>query len=907
MADLDAGLKNIDEKIKQEESILDGAHRYLSTNSNRMVISQVEQQIQQCEKKISYLKAEKEKLERRKYERSNSSSSPTGKKNSLTSQMSNLNVDGGPSMDSMSNKYKLTPLDLRKAEASLSRKLVSFRLQELEYKKNVEKNLKDAYSKMNSVYIRDPNVGDNWEQVRKQFMDSSEKFKIYSQSLRQYEGINIGTFEDDNDEDDIEMTWMKPGIRRPLSGLLSIKLISARYLQHLPNPESYLVVKIDGKIREQTKPSKLDRWNEEFDIIVNNANELEVTIYNTHSDGIPVPIGLLWIPISELSGDLRKKTAGNSGWAPADTSGHLQSGHASTHDLSGINKDESIESWWKVEPTGEVLMRLKFVKQARKKRAMSKLGRQGAVRKAKDIVAELRGHKFIAKQFYQVMTCAYCNKFLVNTTGFQCQDCRYFCHENCAPKVVLKCIAKPNYELEPEEQKMDLRHRIHHRFEPNTTLMAKWCCHCGYMIPLGRGKGKRCTECYVTCHDKCQHLVPNFCGMTMSMANQMLEVEKTKSLRANKENAPTIPSKKVAERPVSEVKPKKQASKTERVEVSVIKSKVTIDDFTLIRVLGRGNFGKVMLAEEKSTNNLYAIKVLKKEFIIQSDEVEGTKSEKRVFLAANRERHPFLVGLHSCFQSDTRVYFVMEYISGGDLMWHIQRQQFSEERAKFYAIEVLLALEYFHKNNIIYRDLKLDNILLSSDGHIKIADYGLCKERMAYGSTTTTFCGTPEFMAPEIIMEQPYGRAVDWWAFGVLLYEMILGQSPFHGDDEDEIFDAILDDDILYPYNLARESVSILQKLLNRDPNRRLGGGIEDALEVKRHPYFKGVVWEDYLSKSVTPPHIPTIKSAYDTSNFDVEFTREAPVLTPSNSVISPSDQQYFSGFNYVAEWVGEN
>jgi classical protein kinase C/novel protein kinase C epsilon type len=202
-----------------------------------------------------------------------------------------------------------------------------------------------------------------------------------------------------------------------------------------------------------------------------------------------------------------------------------------------------------------------------------------------------------------------------------------------------------------------------------------------------------------------------------------------------------------------------------------------------------------------------------------------------VFLAAAQERHPFLLGLHSCFQTETRIYFVMEYVSGGDLMLHIQKKQFTLRQAKFYACEVLLALEYFHQMGIIYRDLKLDNILLTLDGHVKVADYGLCKEDMWFGKTTSTFCGTPEFMAPEvscqataqspeciadrvqILLEQRYGRAVDWWAFGVLTYEMLLGQSPFRGEDEDEIFDAILEDEPLYPITMPRDAVSLLQRV----------------------------------------------------------------------------------------------
>lgn len=203
---------------------------------------------------------------------------------------------------------------------------------------------------------------------------------------------------------------------------------------------------------------------------------------------------------------------------------------------------------------------------------------------------------------------------------------------------------------------------------------------------------------------------------------------------------------------------------------------------------------------------------------------------------------------------------------------------------RFYAAEVCLALKYFHENGVIYRDLKLDNILLTLDGHIKIADYGLCKENMWYGSTTSTFCGTPEFMAPEILMDKRYGRAVDWWAFGVLIYQMLLQQSPFRGEDEDEIYDAILADEPLYPIHMPRDSVSILQKLLTREPELRLGSGPTDAQEIMSHAFFNSVNWEDIYHKRIPPPFKPQITSATDTSNFDQEFTSVTPVLTPVHS-----------------------
>jgi serine/threonine protein kinase len=218
------------------------------------------------------------------------------------------------------------------------------------------------------------------------------------------------------------------------------------------------------------------------------------------------------------------------------------------------------------------------------------------------------------------------------------------------------------------------------------------------------------------------------------------------------------------------------------------------------------------------------------------------------------------------------------------LMLHIQRGQFGTKRAQFYAAEVCLALKYFHENGVIYRDLKLDNILLTLDGHIKIADYGLCKEDMWYGSTTGTFCGTPEFMAPEILLDKKYGRAVDWWAFGVLIYQMLLQQSPFRGEDEDEIYDAILADEPLYPIHMPRDSVSILQKLLTREPELRLGSGPTDAQEIMSHAFFRGVDWDDVYHKRVPAPFMPTIKNRADTSNFDSEFTSVTPVLTPVQS-----------------------
>ncbi|CAI5776785.1 serine/threonine-protein kinase N2 isoform X1 [Podarcis lilfordi] len=265
----------------------------------------------------------------------------------------------------------------------------------------------------------------------------------------------------------------------------------------------------------------------------------------------------------------------------------------------------------------------------------------------------------------------------------------------------------------------------------------------------------------------------------------------------------------------------------------------SLQDFRCCAVLGRGHFGKVLLAEYKNTNEMFAIKALKKGDIVARDEVDSLMCEKRIFETVNSVRHPFLVNLFACFQTNDHVCFVMEYAAGGDLMMHIHTDVFSEPRAVFYAACVVLGLQYLHEHKIVYRDLKLDNLLLDTEGFVKIADFGLCKEGMGFGDRTSTFCGTPEFLAPEVLTETSYTRAVDWWGLGVLIYEMLVGESPFPGDDEEEVFDSIVNDEVRYPRFLSTEAISIMRRLLRRNPERRLGAGEKDAEDVKRH-HFSG-------------------------------------------------------------------
>ncbi|KAI0075072.1 protein kinase C [Panus rudis PR-1116 ss-1] len=930
-------------------------------------------------------------------------------------------------------------LDLIKADTPHTTEKISRMLHQLEFKLQVEVQYKKGIDKMAKLYQADGDKKSRADAEAKK-IESERKIQLLQSALKRYKNLHV--LDDTEEEEPASPGPVGPGVdgerkdnlrNKPLSGKLQITIKGARELDHAPVQSSgrsrsankaidtYVSFKVEGTQRARSHPSRTDRWMEDFEITVDKANEVEVAVFDKQvGEPYPVLIGLLWIKINDLVEAQRRQKVlqetGQGGWVTAGAMngdnpmvnqqgqaagfggmdapiGGFGGNNTNPSGFSSAPGSEGIEAWFAVEPAGAIALRLNFVKENVRKRPLDApggLGRQGAVRKRKDEVHEMNGHKFVQRQFYQIILCAFCNEFLLNAVGYQCEDCRYTCHKKCYEKVVTKCISKSNTGDDDAEK---INHRIPHRFEPITNIGTNWCCHCGYMLPLGRKNARRCTECDITCHANCAHLVPDFCGMSMETANQLLrdwrDINRARGgrqasmpARTHHYSAPSqaqypggqadqlssgmdrlrvtaseqpppppktpdyqygrpqpaqpqppppgayppqmgqrpppggrqpFPSEPVQPRPGYEGQEAYQQSlppvpaqqqQQYKAPAPARKRKVGLDDFNFLAVLGKGNFGKVMLAEEKRSNNLYAIKVLKKEFIIDNDEVESTRSEKRVFLTAAKERHPFLLGLHSCFQTETRVYFVMEYVSGGDLMLHIQRKQFSLRQAKFYASEVLLALEYFHANGIIYRDLKLDNILLTLDGHVKVADYGLCKEDMWYGSTTSTFCGTPEFMAPEILLEQRYGRAVDWWAFGVLMYEMLLGQSPFRGDDEDEIFDAILEDEPLYPITMPRDAVSILQKLLTRDPTRRLGSGKTDAEEIKRHPFFKDVNFDDVLNKRIPPPYFPTINGSADTSNFDEEFTREQPTLTPVHGQLSSRDQAEFNGFSWVASWA---
>uniref|UniRef100_A0A1Y1M0X4 protein kinase C n=1 Tax=Photinus pyralis TaxID=7054 RepID=A0A1Y1M0X4_PHOPY len=328
--------------------------------------------------------------------------------------------------------------------------------------------------------------------------------------------------------------------------------------------------------------------------------------------------------------------------------------------------------------------------------------------------------------------------------------------------------------------------------------------------------------------------------------------------------------------------------------------KYNIEDFQFLKVLGKGSFGKVLLAELKNTEYYYAVKCLKKDVVLEDDDVECTLIERKVLALGTK--HPYLCHLLCTFQTESHLFFVMEYLNGGDLMFHIQQSgRFQEPRARFYAAEIASGLKFLHSKGIVYRDLKLDNILLDFDGHVRIADFGMCKLQIFLDRMADTFCGTPDYMAPEIIKGQHYNQCVDWWSYGVLLYEMLIGQSPFSGCDEDELFWSICNEKPLIPRYLSTEANSIILLLLEKDANKRLGNKMCPSGDIQDQPFFKPISWERLEARLLDPPFKPKLLHPLDTQYFDKNFTVEKAKLTPiDKNILQSMDQSQFQGFSYT-------
>ncbi|KAI0534582.1 Pkinase-domain-containing protein [Xylaria digitata] len=328
------------------------------------------------------------------------------------------------------------------------------------------------------------------------------------------------------------------------------------------------------------------------------------------------------------------------------------------------------------------------------------------------------------------------------------------------------------------------------------------------------------------------------------------------------------------------------------------KGKLAMEDFELLKVVGKGSFGKVMQVRKKDTSRIYALKTIRKAHIISRSEVAHTLAERSVLAQIN---NPFIVPLKFTFQSPEKLYFVLAFVNGGELFHHLQKEQrFDVNRARFYTAELLCALECLHGFNVIYRDLKPENILLDYQGHIALCDFGLCKLDMKDEDRTNTFCGTPEYLAPELLLGQGYKKTVDWWTLGVLLYEMLTGLPPFYDENTNEMYRKILSEPLHFPGPdvVPPAAKDLLTKLLNRKPEERLGAA--GSAEIKAHPFFHAIDWRKLLQRKYEPTFKPRVLDATDTDNFDPDFTNEVPQDSyVDGPMLSQTMQDQFQGFSY--------
>ncbi|KAF9198001.1 Serine/threonine kinase, partial [Haplosporangium sp. Z 27] len=446
--------------------------------------------------------------------------------------------DASAHYDDFISNRPLTTIDLLKAPTPITTKKVTYKLRELAYKLDVEKKVKLASERLEQLGMsaRDGNA------------ESSERVVLLRRALQKYQGLYIP-----GQDEDITTTTAT-ALRRPMTGTLYVRITGVKHHNNAPTrnsrpAESAAIIKIDGTPKAKTRmvrsgPNGI-RWNEDFEVPVCKASEIEISVVDK-PDQVPVPIGMFWLKISDLVEELRRKKVeadNDAAWVAAnaqDLGGRMPVIRPGTGPLGDnpINGVEGIETWWDLEPIGQISLKFNFVKDVAIRKRQSKLGRQGAVRKRKDEIKEIQGHKFALQKFFQIMRCALCTE-LFTGKGAQCEDCQFTCHQKCAERVFIKCIASKIVE-DPEETK--LNHRIPHRFENFTNLSPTWCSHCGHMLTFGR-RHKKCTECPVVAHEGCSDLVPNHCGMPAETANKLMEEIRRRNHNARSPQTPTRPYK----------------------------------------------------------------------------------------------------------------------------------------------------------------------------------------------------------------------------------------------------------------------------------------------------------------------------------------------------------------------------
>ncbi|OMJ75198.1 hypothetical protein SteCoe_25710 [Stentor coeruleus] len=325
---------------------------------------------------------------------------------------------------------------------------------------------------------------------------------------------------------------------------------------------------------------------------------------------------------------------------------------------------------------------------------------------------------------------------------------------------------------------------------------------------------------------------------------------------------------------------------------------ISQENFKIERVVGRGAFGKVYLVSKKDTGQFYAMKVLKKEMLEKKNQITNTKTERQIM---GDVESPFIVQLRFAFQTVDKLYMVMDFINGGELFFHLRRaQRFTEEKTRFYSAEVFLALNYLHSLGVIYRDLKPENVLIDSDGHVKLTDFGLSKQFFSSDEKAYSLCGTPEYLAPEIVSGKGHDQAVDYWSLGILIYEMLNGSPPFNHKNREQMYKDILHKPAPMKPHFSSQAVSLLSLLLEVNPSKRLSNYKDCA----SHPFFEGIDWDLLSSKQVIPPFKPKVSGPMDLRNFDKQFTDERAAESIDTGTMNSAQKirNRYEGFTYEAK-----
>eukprot|EP01114_Cavostelium_apophysatum_P001127 TRINITY_DN10968_c0_g1_i1.p1 TRINITY_DN10968_c0_g1~~TRINITY_DN10968_c0_g1_i1.p1 ORF type:complete len:531 (-),score=159.02 TRINITY_DN10968_c0_g1_i1:65-1657(-) len=465
-------------------------------------------------------------------------------------------------------------------------------------------------------------------------------------------------------------------------------------------------------------------------------------------------------------------------------------------------------------------------------------------------------HTFKLHHFPEFTWCKFCTKFIwgLGKQGYQCKACKYAVHVKCLKLVPSNC---PKQEVKDPNAKKSIVSRNRYQ-NMNDLIGAMKNPKTGVEVKDRKQLLKSYPNCFVG-QEAVDWMLRNLPIRDrddgLSLGQRLLTSGYIRHVSDNKKGFRDGEQYYVFEG-MEKVEQAALASEniTSSGEYESNNSGASLEDFEIVATIGKGGFGKVVKVKRRDNQKIYAMKIMNKTKISGQRQLQCLIAEKNIMLNDN----PFLIHLYSSFQTPDKLYFVMDYIPGGDMAFHLeQKGRFSEKEARFFAAEIVLALEHLHSCGIVYRDLKLENILVDGHGHVCLTDFGLSKELDSVGATTKTVCGTPTYLAPEVLLGQPYGNAIDWWSLGVVLFELFTGMNPFDARDFDAVLNNILHCSIVIPDYVPSAARDLIEKLLQRNPQKRLCSGPTGSVEIQNHEFFSSTDWKKMMVKAVKPPYVP--------------------------------------------------